>query len=251
MRHKFLVGVMAVTMVWASLSGCTETSNGSNSSSNEETAVYGQVSKVKDDEITIKLGTLNEDKRSNRKAETSSESNEENNEQSKEEQGDSDAENNKKDNTKENSLINLNGKEETITITDDTTITKEKMHMGGQNEMPQMKEGETPPAKPEGESNNDNLSGKNELESREATSTEETTQMTLKVSDISEGDIVEVKYDSKGNAQEVIILSGNMNFPENGINGQPGGENQSVQVTNYDAVNEYLSDSTVDGESIL
>ena len=53
MRHKFLVGIMAVTMVGASLSGCA------GKQSNEEKTVYGQVSKVYDDEITIKLGTLN------------------------------------------------------------------------------------------------------------------------------------------------------------------------------------------------
>lgn len=57
MRHKFLVGIMAVTMVGASLSGCAGSSE---TQSNEEKTVYGQVSKV-DDEITIKLGTLNEE----------------------------------------------------------------------------------------------------------------------------------------------------------------------------------------------
>ena len=57
MRHKFLVGIMAVTiMVGASLSGCVGSSG---KQSNEEKTVYGQVSKVYDDEITIKLGTLN------------------------------------------------------------------------------------------------------------------------------------------------------------------------------------------------
>lgn len=52
MRHKFLVGIMAVTMVGASLSGCVGSSG---KQSNEEKTVYGQVSKVYDDEITIKL----------------------------------------------------------------------------------------------------------------------------------------------------------------------------------------------------
>ena len=48
---------MAVTiMVGASLSGCVGSSG---KQSNEEKTVYGQVSKVYDDEITIKLGTLN------------------------------------------------------------------------------------------------------------------------------------------------------------------------------------------------
>ena len=56
MRHKFLVGIMAVTMVGASLSGCAGSSG---KQSNEEKTVYGQVSKVYDDEIPIKLGTLN------------------------------------------------------------------------------------------------------------------------------------------------------------------------------------------------
>ena len=50
MRHKFLVGIMAVTMVGASLSGCAGSSG---KQSNEEKTVYGQVSKGYDDEITI------------------------------------------------------------------------------------------------------------------------------------------------------------------------------------------------------
>ena len=56
MRHKFLVGIMAVTMVGASLSGCVGSSG---KQSNEEKTVYGQVSKVYDDEITIKLSLWN------------------------------------------------------------------------------------------------------------------------------------------------------------------------------------------------
>ena len=52
MRHKFLVGIMAVIMVGASLSGCAGSSE---TQSNEKKTVYGQVSKVDDDEITIKL----------------------------------------------------------------------------------------------------------------------------------------------------------------------------------------------------
>lgn len=54
----------------------------------------------------------------------------------------------------------------------------------------------------------------------------------------------------KNTIGELVILSGSMSFPGNGMNGQPGGESQSAAVTSYEVVNEYSSDNTVDGESI-
>ena len=134
-----------------------------------------------------------------------------------------------------------------IKITDDTVITKSGMGGPGNmqappdGETPSMKDGETPPDMKNGEApsmkegetppekKDDNLSGESE---------------TIKISDISEGDTVEITLDENENATEIKVTSAQ----NGGSQGQPGG--QSSGVDSYTAVKEYSSDTTVSNEKI-
>ena len=78
---------------------------------------------------------------------------------------------------------------------------------------------------------------------------EDGTQIEAALSDITVGDTLSITFDENGNITAVVIeaaQSGQMGAP--GGMGGPGGG--SSAPTSYDSVNEYTSDTTVDGESI-
>ena len=75
------------------------------------------------------------------------------------------------------------------------------------------------------------------------------TQIEAALSDITVGDTLSITFDENGDITAVVIeaaQSGQMGAP--GGMGGPGGG--SSAPTSYDSVNEYTSDTTVDGESI-
>ena len=120
------------------------------------------------------------------------------------------------------SMIELTGESQTIKVTDDTVVTKKSMGGGPGN-------GEQPPEKPEGSDDNGQKPDDAGQESEDAS-----------LDDISEGDTVEIALDSKGNASEIEIVSGQMG----------GGGGQSEAPEEYDAATEYTEDTEKEGETI-
>ena len=110
-----------------------------------------------------------------------------------------------------------NGEEQTITITENTVITKQS---GG------MQQGQTG-----GDGQNGGVPEKPDGDGQGAEAEE------ISLSDIQEGDIVSITLDEDGNAASITVMSMVMS-------------GQSQGVDSYTAVNEYTEDTTVSGETL-
>lgn len=110
-----------------------------------------------------------------------------------------------------------NGQGQTITITENTVITKQS---GG------MQQGQTG-----GDGQNGGVPEKPDGDGQGAEAEE------ISLSDIQEGDIVSITLDEDGNAASVTVMSMEMS-------------GQSQGVDSYTAVNEYTEDTTVSGETL-
>ena len=110
-----------------------------------------------------------------------------------------------------------NGQSQTITITENTVITKQS---GG------MQQGQTG-----GDGQNGGVPEKPDGDGQGAEAEE------ISLSDIQEGDIVSITLDEDGNAASITVMSMEMS-------------GQSQGVDSYTAVNEYTEDTTVSGETL-
>lgn len=279
--------VMGVSM----LSGCstgtsssgsettTEAASSKSSSENEENKVYGVVSSVSSDSITVEVGTLNEQSKPDDK-----------------QSGDSNSDTNSTDSTEqsskeapaEKSMITTTGEKKTITLTSSTKVSQEmpgnapQGNTSGNGQQPLQQNGsdagnsaggnnssqngsqEQPPAKPEENKQNstDNNSSDSSSEAN-SDSTEKNTNSSsndsdsdsknesqskeLSVSDLKENDEVCITLDSDGNASEISLLSGGGPGGENGNAPQGGG--QSAAPTSYTSATEYSKDKTTTGKT--
>ena len=217
MKKKYLIIMLGLVLSFSTLSGC-----GNNSASDTEVSteaeesdtLYGEVSSVSDDSITIEVGTYSSD----------------------------------------DGTLTLSGEEKAITVTDDTTISRQGMGGApGNGEAPENgeapKNGEAPengeapgngeaPEKPSDDSSDssDNVNGNgNGNQPPEMPSQE------MSLSDLSEGDTVSITLDEDGNALTITVIDGQ--------GGMPGGGMSQGGVDSYDAVTEFTEDTEVDGES--
>lgn len=224
MKRKSLAVVLVMIIVLSMFNGCGK----ENSQTTDNDTVYGEVSKIESDTITIKVGTQKEMEKSS-----------------------------KGNGKSKPSMLELTGEEQEIKITDDTVI--KKLQRGGRNgekmgNPPEQQSGnqadgnnETPPEIPSDEkSDNKNQGnppqmpeGESGMLERESMS-EQTEEISLE--DISKGDTVKITFEDDGNAKEITVMSmgGGMGHPEGGQ------EEQSAGVDNYTAVQEYASDTTAD-----
>ena len=137
------------------------------------------------------------------------------------------------------SMLDLTGKEQTITVTSDTVITRQTMQGPGGNGQGQAPDGN---GAPDGQAPNGNGAPDGQAPNGSADSSE-----TLSLSDLKEGDIVSVVLNDDGTAASITVQSmggGNMG----GGMGAPGGQSQGVD--SYTAVNTYSEDTSLDGDSI-
>ena len=263
MKKKYIAILLGITLGMTTLVGCSGTNTSESSTIQEsqsvtgatensdkrvseaETAdVYGEVTAVSEDSITIKVGTMKQ----REKPDDAGAPGDSSNAQSSDDKTDSDStekgsENtdrseNKSDNSSDSqnaqlpdniekpdgdgqgapSMLDLTDEEKEIKITDDTVIVRSSR--GGMAGGPQ------------------GNGGAPDMQQK----TEESS-----LSDISEGDTVAITYDEDGNAAKITVISMEMG----GQMGQPGGGSGSSQgVDSYDAVNAYTSDTEVDGETI-
>ncbi len=129
-----------------------------------------------------------------------------------------------------------NGQGQTITITENTVITKQS---GG------MQQGQTG-----GDGQNGGVPEKPDGDGQGAEAEE------ISLSDIQEGDIVSITLDEDGNAASITVMSmemsgqGGPGGDGQGAPGQGGPGGQSQGVDSYTAVNEYTEDTTVSGETL-
>lgn len=225
MKYKYVAAILSLTLCTSALAmtGCN-TKSSSASTSTEGQVVYGEVTKVGTDSVTIKVGTMADDSDSNGNSNNNSDS--------------SSSEASESDDSKQPQAVSLDltGKKQTITVDDETEITRES-NGGPGGAMP----GGEAPDKPDGDNTDGNAPSGEAPDKPDGDSNGQGESQTedLELSDLSKGDIVSIELDADGNAEEITVLSGN---------GGMGGQSQGVE--SYDAVNEYTEDTEVSGETV-
>lgn len=305
MKKKYIAILLGLTLGMTTLAGCSGTSTSTNSTTQEsqsvtgatetsaktvsgaETAdVYGEVTAVSEDSITIKVGTMKQMEKPDDAGAPGDSSNAQSpddktdSDSAEKESENQDSSENKSDSSSDSqnaqppanmeqpggdgqgtpSMLDLTDEEKEIKITDDTVIVRSSM--GGMAGGPQGNGG-TPPEMPGNNSDSSNDSSDNNSSQPPAKPEDgsdssdnsgnggapDMQQETeeISLSDIFEGDTVAITYDEDGNAAKITVISMEMG----GQMGQPGGGPGSSQgVDSYDAVNGYTSDTEVDGETI-
>ncbi len=211
--------------------------------SDEEDVTYGEVKSVEDGKITIAVGTMKEmDGNGGAPGGEQGEAPEKpDSDESGNAFGDSADENSKAPGGEQGeapSMLDLTGDEMTVTVTDDTVITKEST--GGPGGAPGGAQGEVP-EKPDGDNENGQAPGDDQDGNNSQSET-------IELSDIQEGDIVAITTDDDGNALTIKVQSTDMGGGQGGPGGAPGGQSQGVD--SYDAVNTYDSDTEVSDTSL-
>lgn len=305
MKKKYIAILLGLTLGMTTLAGCSGTSTSTNSTTQEsqsvtgetetsaktvsgaETAdVYGEVTAVSEDSITIKVGSMKQMEKPDDAGAPGDSSNAQSpddktdSDSAEKESENQDSSENKSDSSSDSqnaqppanmeqpggdgqgtpSMLDLTDEEKEIKITDDTVIVRSSM--GGMAGGPQGNGG-TPPEMPGNNSDSSNDSSDNN-NSQPPAKPEDSSDSSdnsgnggapdmqqeteeISLSDISEGDTVAITYDEDGNAAKITVISMEMG----GQMGQPGGGPGSSQgVDSYDAVNGYTSDTEVDGETI-
>lgn len=246
--------------------------------SDEEDVTYGEVKSVEDGKITIAVGTMkdmggnggapekpDENGSGDASADTSdaesTESDSKDAESDKTDSKDGDSTDNGEapekpdgDNADGNggapggdqgeapSMLDLTGDEMTVTVTDDTVITKESAE--GPGGAPGGNQGEAP-EKLDGDNGNNQAPGGDQGGAPDGNNSQ---SETIELSDIQEGDIVAITTDDDGNALTIKVQSTDMGGGQGGPGGAPGGQSQGVD--SYDTANTYDSDTEVSDTSL-
>lgn len=246
--------------------------------SDEEDVTYGEVKSVEDGKITIAVGTMkdmggnggapekpDENGSGDASADTSdaesTESDSKDAESDKTDSKDGDSTDNGEapekpdgDNADGNggvpggdqgeapSMLDLSGDEMTVTVTDDTVITKESAE--GPGGAPGGNQGEAP-EKSDGDNGNNQAPGGDQGGAPDGNNSQ---SETIELSDIQEGDIVAITTDDDGNALTIKVQSTDMGGGQGGPGGAPGGQSQGVD--SYDTANTYDSDTEVSDTSL-
>lgn len=277
MKKNHVAVVLGLVMSASLLSGCGSSQS---SSSTDTGTIYGEVSEVSDDGITIEVGTMKDngqgqpgekpaDDQSSDSNSTDYKSTENNStdgttsdsastDDSKSSSDSNDStksSDSKQDDGEAPSMLDKTGEEKEITVSSDTEITKESQGGPGQGggatsgEAPSGDDSNgQPPEKPSGDDNNapsgnnGNSDGSNSDNSKSGDSSSSSSE-DISLSDISEGDIVSVTYDDDGNVEKITVL-----MSANG--GMGGGGQQSQAPDSYEAVTEYTEDTTKKNKTV-
>ena len=242
--------------------------------SDEEDVTYGEVKSVEDGKIIIAVGTMKEmggnggapggdassDTADKSDAEAASDdSSDEAQEKPDGDNADGNGGTPGGDQGEAPSMLDLTGDEMTVTVTDDTVITKESA--GGPGGAPGGNQGEAlekpdgdstdgngqgeAPEKPDGDNGNGQAPGGDQGGAPDGNNSQ---SETIELSDIQEGDIVAITTDDDGNALTIKVQSSDMGGGQGGPGGVPGGQSQGVD--SYDAANTYDSDTEVSDTSL-
>lgn len=242
--------------------------------SDEEDVTYGEVKSVEDGKIIIAVGTMKEmggnggapggdassDTADKSDAEAASDdSSDEAPEKPDGDNADGNGGTPGGDQGEAPSMLDLTGDEMTVTVTDDTVITKESAGGpggapgGNQGEAPEKPDGDSTdgngqgeaPEKPDGDNGNGQAPGGDQGGAPDGNNSQ---SETIELSDIQEGDIVAITTDDDGNALTIKVQSTDMGGGQGGPGGAPGGQSQGVD--SYDTANTYDSDTEVSDTSL-
>ena len=267
MKRNYAAITLGIVLGASLLGGC-----GQKTTTSEDTGtIYGEVTEVSEDSLTIDVGTMKEQ---DQKSDDNNSSDSKDNSDSKDSTDSTDSTDSKDstDSTDSNggpggeapsgeapsgeapSMIDLTGEEKEITISDDTTITKENMGggpggaPGGEAPSGEAPSGEAPSGEaPSGEAPSGDDNGGTPPEKPADNNggsvpggDQQSEEEDIELSDISEGDIVSVTFDDNGKVESIKVIS----------SGMQGGGGQSEAPTSYTAVNEYTEDTEESGKSV-
>ena len=292
MKRNYAAITLGIVLGASLLGGCGQKTT----TSEDAGTIYGEVTEVSEDSLTIDVGTMKEQ---DQKSDDNNSSDSKDNSDSPDSTDSTDSTDSpdstnstdstdSPDSTDSNggpgevpggeapSMINLTGEEKEITISDDTTITKENMG-GGHGGAPSGEapsgddNGGTPPEKPDdnnasgdnnasddnnttddsnssnsnggapsGENNGGGAPGGDNNGGSTPGGDQQSEEEDIELSDISEGDIVAVTFDDDGKVESIKVIS----------SGMQGGGGQSEAPTSYTAVNEYTEDTEESGKSV-
>lgn len=246
--------------------------------SDEEDVTYGEVKSVEDGKITIAVGTMKdmggnggapEKPDENGSGDASADTSDAESTESDSKDAESDKTDSKEGDSTDNgeapekpdgdnadgnggapggdqgeapSMLDLTGDEMTVTVTDDTVITKESAE--GPGGAPGGNQGEAP-EKSDGDNGNNQAPGGDQGGAPDGNNSQ---SETIELSDIQEGDIVAITTDDDGNALTIKVQSTDMGGGQGGPGGAPGGQSQGVD--SYDTANTYDSDTEVSDTSL-
>ena len=286
MKRNHVAIALGIIMGASLLSGCSSTSN---SSSTDSGTIYGEVSEVSDDGITIEVGTLKEDSKPDEKSDeensdstttdsTTDDSNKESTDtntsktedSSKEnttstEENDSSSTEDSSKSTKSSSdekadgqpsMLEKTGEEKEITVSSDTEITKQSMGGPDGNVSGTAPDGNSqPPEKPDGDDSSSDNQPPEKPDGDDGSSDNQPPADAQQPSDSSEEQEASLDDISEGDIVSITFDSdGSVEkitilMSANG-GGQGGGGGQSQAPTSYTAVTEYTSDTTEEGQTL-
>lgn len=285
MKKNHVAVVLGLVMSASLLSGCGSTTSSSSSAQTDTGTIYGEVSEVSDDGITIEVGTMKEntqgqpgDQSSDDKSASDSSDSSKSDSTSDTESTDnkstdsesSDSKDSKQDNGEAPSMIDKTGEEKEITVSSDTEITKENQGGPGQgSEAPsggapsgEAPSGEAPSGEaPSGDSNNssneqppekpadDNNSLSDNQSSSNNNSSDSSKSADSSEEDISLSDISEGDIVSVTYADDGNVDKITVLMSANG-GSMGGGGQQSQSPDSYDAVKEYTEDTTKSDKTV-
>ncbi|MDO4298578.1 MAG: hypothetical protein Q4C59_08925 [Lachnospiraceae bacterium] len=232
------------------------TDTGSDTGTQVENAVWGEVVSVSEESVKILVGIRKDMVLENPAGNAETPESEELRENEEISDNENQSGNAQKEPGQQPSILELTGDEQEIVITGNTVIKKQGMGQpdGGQgNPQGEMLTGENgeEPEKPAGENGEvlqkpaegngevpEKPSGEGMLSNGMPGEMEKITW-----EDIQEGDMVSITLDEEGNAAEITVISMEM-----GGMGHPGG-GQAGQPDSYETVKEYTEDATAEGET--
>ena len=228
----------------------------------DEDTIWGEVKSVSDTEITIAVGTKKEMGQPGGDGQEAPEKPEGDGQQGEDQNGEAPEKPEGENGGEAPSMLDLTGEEQTITVTENTVITKQQggapQGQPGGDDQQSGDQNKEAPEKPEG----DGQQGGDQSAASEE----------IALSDIQEGDIVAITLDEDGNAATITVQSADMGGGQGGPGGDgqeapdggqggPGGDGQGAPgqggpggqaqgVDSYTAANEYTEDTTVSNETL-
>ena len=289
MKKNHVAVVLGLVMSASLLSGCGSTTSSSSSTQTDTGTIYGEVSEVSDDGITIEVGTMKEntqgqpgdqssddksasDSSDSSKSDSTSDTESTDNKSTDSESSDSttdskssdsessDSKDSKQDDREAPSMIDKTGEEKEITVSSDTEITKE--NQGGPGQGGEAPSGGAPSGEaPSGDRNNssneqppekpadDNNSSSDNQSSSNNNSSDSSKSADSSEEDISLSDISEGDIVSVTYDDDGNVDKITVLMSANG-GGMGGGGQQSQSPDSYDAVKEYTEDTTKSDKTV-
>ncbi|MCU6762181.1 Uncharacterised protein [uncultured Roseburia sp.] len=239
MKLKYLVIILAAVLAAGILAGCGEgssdTGSGSSIQQTEENTIYGEITEIGEDSVTINVGT-----RQKMEKPKEAENQEQSDSDSADDQQDDQVESGS-DEKKQPSVLELTGEEKVVTVTEDT-----EYETGFPGEPDKSEDDKKELPSPEKEGADDNTMSDSDAEPADEQPKPETEKITFQ--DLAAGDSVAITLNDDGTAAEIQVISqpGTKNDDESAASDTTDADSLTIAKAAADAakaVSEELSGS--------